>query len=128
MNVLCIEPFCPPNKEQQTLLLSSIILKHGHNFDYWNQPLNMGMRVCYPAVVKLDCAATYCYTWKAYYIRYNRFTSICDMDWPSLVYYDTRANVNVVLIKSFPSECESVYLLIVAGYLYPSFRRQPKAR
>jgi hypothetical protein len=25
----------------------NILLKHGHQFDYWNQPLNMRMRVCY---------------------------------------------------------------------------------
>jgi hypothetical protein len=32
------------------LLFCSISLKHGHHFDYWNQPLNMCTRVCY-----LDC-------------------------------------------------------------------------
>jgi hypothetical protein len=34
----------------RTLLFGIILLKHGHHFDYWNQPLNMRMRVCY-----LDC-------------------------------------------------------------------------
>jgi hypothetical protein len=43
MNILCIKPFCP----QITLLFGSILLKHGRHFDYWKQPLNMRMRVCY---------------------------------------------------------------------------------
>jgi hypothetical protein len=40
------------------LLFGSKILKHGRHFDYWNQPLNMRMHVCY-----LDCheAGLYCY-------------------------------------------------------------------
>jgi uncharacterized membrane protein len=29
------------------LLFGSTFLKNGHHFDYWNQPLNMRMRVCY---------------------------------------------------------------------------------
>jgi hypothetical protein len=37
-------------KHNRMLLLGSILLKHSHHFDYWNQPLNMLMRVCY-----LDC-------------------------------------------------------------------------
>jgi hypothetical protein len=32
------------------LLFSSIFLKHGHHFAYWNQHLNMHMCICY-----LDC-------------------------------------------------------------------------
>jgi hypothetical protein len=36
-----------PNR---TMLFGSILLKHGRHFDYWNQPLNMRMRVRY-----LDC-------------------------------------------------------------------------
>jgi hypothetical protein len=35
------------------LLFSSICLKHGHHSNYWIQPLNMRMRVCY-----LDCHET----------------------------------------------------------------------
>jgi hypothetical protein len=31
----------------RTLLFGNTFLKHGHHFDYWNQPLNMRMRVCY---------------------------------------------------------------------------------
>jgi hypothetical protein len=27
--------------------LGSTLLKHGRHVDYWNQPLNMLMRVCY---------------------------------------------------------------------------------
>jgi hypothetical protein len=33
-----------------TLLFGNTLLKHGRHFEYWNQPLNMLMRVCY-----LDC-------------------------------------------------------------------------
>jgi hypothetical protein len=42
----------------RTLLIGRTILKHGRHFDYWNQPLNMRMRVCY-----LDCheAGRCCY-------------------------------------------------------------------
>jgi hypothetical protein len=29
------------------MLFGSILLKHGRRFHYWNQPLNMRMRVCY---------------------------------------------------------------------------------
>jgi hypothetical protein len=40
------------------LLFGNILLKHGRNFDYLIQPLNMRMRVCY-----LDCheAGHFCY-------------------------------------------------------------------
>jgi hypothetical protein len=40
------------------LLFASTLLKHGRHFDYWNQCLNMSMRVCY-----LDCheAGLRCY-------------------------------------------------------------------
>jgi hypothetical protein len=30
-----------------TLFFGSMLLKHGRHIDYWNQPLNMRMRVCY---------------------------------------------------------------------------------
>jgi hypothetical protein len=41
-----------------TLLFGSAAIKHGRHFDYWNQPLNMRMGVCY-----LDCheAGLCCY-------------------------------------------------------------------
>jgi hypothetical protein len=32
---------------QQNSFFGSIRPKHGRHFDYWNQPLNMHMRVCY---------------------------------------------------------------------------------
>jgi hypothetical protein len=31
----------------RTPLFGNISLKHGRHFDYWNQPLNTRMRVCY---------------------------------------------------------------------------------
>jgi hypothetical protein len=40
----------PTKTHNRTLLFGSTNLKHGRHFDYWNQPLNMRMRVCY-----LDC-------------------------------------------------------------------------
>jgi hypothetical protein len=42
----------------KTLLFGSIHLKHGGHFNYWKQPLNICMRVCY-----LDCheAGLCCY-------------------------------------------------------------------
>jgi hypothetical protein len=41
--------FAHKRKRTTTLFFRSI-LKHGLHFDYWNQPLNMRIRVCY-----LDC-------------------------------------------------------------------------
>jgi hypothetical protein len=47
-----------PTKTHNRTLLFGITLKHGLHFDYWNQPLNMRMRVCY-----IDCheAGQCCY-------------------------------------------------------------------
>jgi hypothetical protein len=46
--------FLPINKtHNRTLLFGSTLLKHGRHFDYWNQPLNLRMRICY-----LDCHET----------------------------------------------------------------------
>jgi hypothetical protein len=50
VNILCIESFCAQESHNRTLLCGSILLKHGCHFDYWNQLLNMRIRVCY-----LDC-------------------------------------------------------------------------
>jgi hypothetical protein len=36
--------------DNRTLLFGNTLLTYGHHFDYWTQPLNMLMRVCY-----LDC-------------------------------------------------------------------------
>jgi hypothetical protein len=46
MNILWIESSYS-QKRDRLLLFGSILLKHGRHFDYWNQPLNMRMRVCY---------------------------------------------------------------------------------
>jgi hypothetical protein len=37
------------HKEAQTITLffGSVLLKHCRHFDYWKQPLNMHMRICY---------------------------------------------------------------------------------
>jgi hypothetical protein len=54
-----MSPFDPRQKTQnRTLLFGSILLKHGRHFEYWNQPLNMCMLICY-----LDCheAGLCCY-------------------------------------------------------------------
>jgi hypothetical protein len=51
MKILCIESFCPQKEtHNRTLLFGSTLLKHSRHGDYWNQPLNVRMRVCY-----LDC-------------------------------------------------------------------------
>jgi hypothetical protein len=52
------QSFCPQETHNRKSLFSSILLKHGRQFNYWNQPLNMGLRVCY-----LDCheAGLCCY-------------------------------------------------------------------
>jgi hypothetical protein len=49
--------FCPQETHNRILCFGSTHLNHGHHFHYWNQPLNMNMRVCY-----LDChEAGLCY-------------------------------------------------------------------
>jgi hypothetical protein len=45
--VLCIESFSTTKSYNKTLFLGSTLLKHGRRFDYWNEPLNIRMRVCY---------------------------------------------------------------------------------
>jgi hypothetical protein len=47
MNILWIEYFCPQKTHNRTLLLGRTQLKHRRHFDYWNNSLNMCMRVCY---------------------------------------------------------------------------------
>jgi hypothetical protein len=51
-------PLPAKNRHNRTVLPGRMLIKHGHHFDYWNQPLNMRMRVCY-----LYCheAGLYCY-------------------------------------------------------------------
>jgi hypothetical protein len=58
INILCTESFCAQKTHNRMLLYGSILLKHGRYFDYWNQPLNLRIRVCY-----LDCheAGLCCY-------------------------------------------------------------------
>jgi hypothetical protein len=50
MNILYIESSCPGKTHNRTLLSGSTFLKQGRLLYYWNQLLNMRMRVCY-----LDC-------------------------------------------------------------------------
>jgi hypothetical protein len=47
MNIPCIESFCPQKTHNRTLLFGGTLHKHGRHFDYWNQPLNLRMRVWY---------------------------------------------------------------------------------
>jgi hypothetical protein len=42
-NIFCNESFCPLKRTIE--LFGSILLEHGRLFDYWNQPLNMLMRL-----------------------------------------------------------------------------------
>jgi hypothetical protein len=58
MNILSIESLCPQKPHNRTLLFARTLFKHSRYFDYWNQALNMCMRVCY-----LDCheAGLCCY-------------------------------------------------------------------
>jgi hypothetical protein len=45
--IIWFESLCVQKTHNRTLLFISILLKHGRHIDYWNQPLNMSMRVCY---------------------------------------------------------------------------------
>jgi hypothetical protein len=64
------------------LFFSGTHLKHGRHFDYWNQPLNVCMRVCY-----LDCheVGVWCYvvTRKTYYVQFSAlvFRRYIHMQW-----------------------------------------------
>jgi hypothetical protein len=49
-NILCIEFFCSLKTHNRTLLFGNLLLKHSCRFDYWNQPLNMHMRVCHQVI------------------------------------------------------------------------------
>jgi hypothetical protein len=40
-------PLLTKETHNRTLLLDSTLLTHSRHFDYWNQPLNMRVRVCY---------------------------------------------------------------------------------
>jgi hypothetical protein len=73
MNIRHIESFCPQKAHNRTLLFGSTLLKHGPRYDYWNQRLNMRMRVYY-----LNCheAGLCCYL--VIHIRRKRITSIYD--------------------------------------------------
>jgi hypothetical protein len=73
VNILCIESLSPLNTHNIILLFGSTAFKHGRHFDYWNQPLNMGMRVCY---LDYHEAELYCYL---VIVHYSCFTSICDL-------------------------------------------------
>jgi hypothetical protein len=46
INKIWIKSFCLQKTHNRTVLFDST-LKHGHHLNYWNQPLNMCMRVCY---------------------------------------------------------------------------------
>jgi hypothetical protein len=104
MNILCIESSWPPKTHNRTLLFGSICLKHGRHFDYWNQLLNLRMRVCYLV------------------IHTESITSITAVLLPfmthllTLGYHGTWAHVSSVLHKSLPSDYVSIYVhtLIVA--------------
>jgi hypothetical protein len=88
MTKLCIKSFCPQRKHIRMLFFDSTLLKHSCHFNYWNQPINMRMCVCY-----LDChEAGLCCYWvthvDTYYIHYSYFTSICDLFIESSSYYE----------------------------------------
>jgi hypothetical protein len=81
------ELFPVKKTHNRTLLFGSKVLKNGRHFDYWNQPLNMRMRVYY-----LDCheASLCCYL--VIHIEnllrqlQRSFSSICDLftDFPRI--------------------------------------------
>jgi hypothetical protein len=58
MNILCIQYFWPRKEDNRAPFFGSVILKHSRHVDYWNQPLNMRMRVDTKIIMKMDCAAT----------------------------------------------------------------------
>jgi hypothetical protein len=57
-------PLCSQKTHNRTLLFDSTLLKHSCHFDYWNQPLNMRMHVCY-----VDCHGVRLCCWLVIYIE-----------------------------------------------------------
>jgi hypothetical protein len=55
INVPLTESFCPQKAHNRSLFFVTTLLKHGCHFDYWNQPLNRRMRVCYLECPEGDC-------------------------------------------------------------------------
>jgi hypothetical protein len=93
MNIICFESFCPHKTHNKTLIFRTLLENCGH-FDYWNQRLNMRMRICY-----LDCheAGLCCYLVihiETYYVYCSCFTSICDLFTDSLV-QDLTFNISI---------------------------------
>jgi hypothetical protein len=72
--------FLPTKKAQyRTLLFGSTLLKHGSHFDYWNQPLNIDMRVKY-----LDCHKAWLCCYLVVYIEnlLRPYQLLCFHLWP----------------------------------------------
>jgi hypothetical protein len=99
MNLLCIENFFI-HKTQQKDAHSSTPLKHGRHFDYWNQPPNTRVRVCY-----LDCheAGLCCYL---VVHRENLlfplqlfYSHLWTIYWLSLIASNGRMSVNIKFVK-----------------------------
>jgi hypothetical protein len=86
MNILCIESSCPQKTHSITQLLSSTLLKHGRHFDYWNQPLNMRMRVCYLVMyienihVLRPLQLFYFHLWPIYWLSLVRYVMPLPVD------------------------------------------------
>jgi hypothetical protein len=82
----------PKKRNTRTLIFGITLQKHGHHFDYWNQLLNMRMRVCF-----LDCheAGLCCYL-----VHYSSSTYICDLftDSPSYVAFQEDRVMNEYLL------------------------------
>jgi hypothetical protein len=107
MNILCTESFSQHNK---TLLVGSTLFKHGRQFDYWNQPLNMRMRLCY-----LDCheAGLCCYL----VIHRKALTSITNVLLPFVTYLLILPRIIELIISTFHS-CFQVHLKVLVWYLF----------
>jgi hypothetical protein len=82
----------PIKMHNRMLLFGSILLRHSHHFDYWNQPLNM--HVCY-----LDCheAGLCCYlvihTENLLYPLQLFYLHLWPIYWLSLIYGITRPGI-----------------------------------
>jgi hypothetical protein len=70
--------FCPQKTHNRTLLFGSTLLKHGRHSDYWNQPLNMPMSVCYVDCVKAGLCCYLVILIESYSVHVSWFTFICD--------------------------------------------------
>jgi hypothetical protein len=88
MNIFRTKFFAHKKKktDKSTILFVSLLLKHSRHFDYWNQTLNMRIRVSYLDYYETGLCSYLVKHIETYYFHYSCFTSICDLLTDSVSY------------------------------------------